>query len=82
MSLTSEEAVSIAKAHGLTLTDAASLQKLATTPEEAATLARQFTEPTQVSRDELKTMSSDEILAAKEAGRLQGLMEPNKGEGK
>ena len=72
--MTAEEAVEVARAHGLSLTDALSLQRLAASPEEAAKLAKQFTAPAQLGKDDLKHMSAQDIVAAKEAGRLDNLL--------
>lgn len=43
MPLDSDTAAKVARRHGLTLGDAAALQRLADTPEEADELAAQFT---------------------------------------
>ncbi len=42
MPLTAEEALTIAKRHGLTMTDAVALQRLAGSVEEAEAFARSF----------------------------------------
>jgi len=82
MSITSEEAVRIAKAHGLSLTDAASLQRLATTADEATALARTFVEPSQLTRQDVRQLYKegrhDEIVQAQKEGRLDDLLSGKK----
>ena len=70
MTLSAKEAAEIARANGLTLTDAAALARLATTPEEAREAAAVFTRTVQLTRADLAGMSPDQINAAREAGQL------------
>ena len=72
--ITTKEAATIAKKHGLGLADAAALQRLANTTEEAEEAAVMFSPlPAQLSRQDLKSMSPEKIEAARVAGQLDEL---------
>ena len=69
--ITTQQAATIAKRHGLTLSDAAALQRLSNTTEEAEEAAGMFSPiAPQLTRADLAGMSPDEINAALEAGQL------------
>jgi hypothetical protein len=74
MTLSAKEAAEIARANGLTLTDAAALARLATTPEEAREAASVFTRTVQLTRADLAGMTAEQINASREAGQLDELM--------
>lgn len=74
MAFSPAEAAEIALRHGLSLSDAAGLSRLATTPEEAESLARSFTQPRQLSRADIAGWKPAAILEAKEAGQLRELL--------
>lgn len=75
--LDSKIAAKIAKAAGLTLSDAVALSRLAETAAEAEALASTFAPEDphrQLAREDLARMSSEQIVAAKAAGQLDTLM--------
>ena len=74
MTLSAKEAAEIARANGLTLSDAAALARLATTPEEAREAAAVFTRTVQLTRADLAGMTAEQINASREAGQLDELM--------
>jgi hypothetical protein len=74
MPISNDEAVKVAKAHGLSLQDAATLAQLATDPDEATKLAAEFTGKHQLGEQQLGNMTTEQINAARRAGRLDQLM--------
>lgn len=67
MSIDSKEAAQIAKKHGLSLTDAAALARLAETPEEAEELAALFTGKQEERQREVSERINEQIR--RRAGR-------------
>ena len=74
MTITSAQAVAVARKYGLPLSDAAALVRLSTTVEEAEDFAGQIATPGQLSRDDLKTMSPEQIEAARVGNRLTDVL--------
>lgn len=78
MAIDSQTAAEIARAAGLTLSDARALSLLADDEQEAKQLAAKFMpeKPKPVTREDLKGMSPEEILDLKEQGALSHLLSP------
>lgn len=74
MSVSPEEAVRIARKHGLSLQDALSLSRMAESAAQAENLARAFVAPPQFTADDLETMTRQEILGAMADGSLDDLL--------
>jgi len=74
MGISAVEAAKIANAHGLSLSDAVALQQLSGTVADAEAFAAEFTGKAQLTRDDLKTMSAEEIESARVEGRLADVM--------
>ena len=72
--ISSQDAAQIARRHGLTLSDAAAIGRMAETIEEGTALAKLFSEPPQLSREQVQSMSPEAILEAKAAGQCDNLL--------
>jgi hypothetical protein len=73
--ITTKEAAAIAKQHGLTLSDAAALARLANTTEEAEEAAAMFSPvPSQLTRDDIRGWPPEAINKAREDGQLTDLL--------
>jgi hypothetical protein len=74
--ITAKQAAKAALDAGLSLSDAAALGRMAETEAEAAELAQMFAspKPVQIGREALKSMSSEQIVAAKTAGQLDTIL--------
>jgi hypothetical protein len=74
---TLEQAVALAKKHGLSLTDAVQMVRLASSDAELDTAAAAYTKNTktpQLTRAQVQGMTSAQIVKAKEEGRLADLL--------
>lgn len=69
--ISTKEAATIAKKHGLTLADVPALVRLADTTAEAEEVASMFSpNPVQLTRADLAGMSAEQIVEAQSAGLL------------
>jgi len=74
MTISKIEAAKIARAHGLSLADAAALAQFSDA-KEAEDAARMFDPaPTQLTREDIASLSPDEIETARVEGRLSDVM--------
>lgn len=76
MTITPDEAAAVARSRGLSLSDAVAILRLATTVEEAETFADSFADPKprQLTRENLKGLSAEQINAARENGQCADLL--------
>jgi hypothetical protein len=76
--ITSTEAAAVAKKHGLTLSDAAALARLADSPEEANELGAMFTpeDKRQWTRADWDKATAEEKVAARDRGQVRDLFAP------
>jgi hypothetical protein len=74
--ITAKQAAKAALDAGLSLSDAAALGRMAETPEEAAELAQMFAspKPVQLSRADLAGLKPEELIKAKDEGRLADVL--------
>jgi hypothetical protein len=76
--ISQEDAARIARAHGLSLTDANALFAMADTTAQAESLAAEFARPAQLNKEDVRQLYREgrhaEIVKAKQEGRLADML--------